>query len=281
MPKFKKIILVITNSRGVSEAFVTDDFQYLLLDEALILVKRGVLAGVHFVKGKNGAYLRSNHNTAIEDNLDTLSLPAGRLFEAIKEHDEDGRVTAYAKAYGKFLELRFRRDELLYLDGIAQIPKKEVLQRLRPLASAIKEIAARYDVDPYLLGAILIDELARMGPDDLLDILGKLGARDTTVGLAQVKLSTARDMIKKKLYPADLDISQSRLYDLLTDDKASVRFAAAYLSFIKKLRAKKNKGTTAAEVASCYSRGKFLDPPDSRGKQIARKLRDFAKEIFD
>ncbi len=47
MPNFKKIILVFTNSRGVSEAFVTDDFQYLLLDEALALVKQGAASNQH------------------------------------------------------------------------------------------------------------------------------------------------------------------------------------------------------------------------------------------
>ncbi len=86
-----------------------------------------------------------------------------------------------------------------------------MIKRLRPLTKQIKAAAKKHDVDVNLLTAILIDEFARIGPDDLLDILGKLGVRDTTVGLAQVKMSTARDMIKKKYFPGDPNISQSKL----------------------------------------------------------------------
>jgi hypothetical protein len=59
MANLKKIILVITDSRGVSQAFVTDDFQHLLLKEAIALVKRGILIGVHIVNGTRGTYIRS------------------------------------------------------------------------------------------------------------------------------------------------------------------------------------------------------------------------------
>ncbi|MCX6106114.1 MAG: hypothetical protein NTY08_09815 [Proteobacteria bacterium] len=126
----------------------------------------------------------------------------------------------------------------------------------------------------------MIDELARMGPDDLLDILGKLGVHDTTVGLAQIKMSTARDLIRKKYYPADSDISQSRLYNLLANDKTSIQFAAAYLSLIKKFRARKNLGTSAAELASSYSYG-LSGKVRERGQQINLQLRKFAREILD
>ncbi len=280
MSDFKKIILVITDSRGISQAFVTDDFQYLLLEEAIALVKRGILIGVHLVEGARSIYIRSDSNDAKEDNLDSLSVPAGSLSKKIKDPAEDESVSAYAKAYGKFLELKFERDELLYLGRVARIPKKEITQRLKPLTGDINDAAAKHGIDPYLLAAILIDELARMGPDDLLDVLGKLDVVDTSVGLAQIKMSTARDMIKKKYYPANPNISQDKLYDLLMDDRASVQFAAAYLDFIKTFRIKRSLGASAAEVASCYSRG-LGEKVNLRGKQIATKLRKLAKEILD
>ena len=276
---FKQIILVITNSRGASQAFVTDDFQYLLLKEAIALMKRGVLKGVHLVNGLSGTYIRSNNNNAKEDNLVSLSVPAGSLSKQIKLPEENERVSLYADAYGKFLEKKFKRDELVYLSGLARIPKKDVINRLRPLLNVINLAAEKYEVDPNLLAAILIDEIARVGPDDLLDVLGKMDIVDTTVGLAQIRMSTARDLIKKRYYSADPNISQSELYDLLLDDKVSVQFAAAYLSFIEKLRERRNLGTSAAEVASCYSRGKFSDQANSRGKQIATNLRRYAREI--
>ena len=280
MAESRRILLVITNSRGVSQALVTDDLRHLLLGEAIRLVRRGVLIGVHVVEANGRAYLRSNANSSTEDNLDSLSVPAGSLSQQVKDPDDHEQVSAYAAAYGKFLELKFERDELLYLGGIARLPQKDVIKRLRPLAKEIKAAAEKYDVDVNLLAGILIDEIARIGPDDLLDILGKLGVRDTTVGLAQVKMTTARDMIRKRYYPADPDISQSRLYDLLTEDKTSIQFAAAYLSFIKKFRAEKKLGTSAAEVASCYSHG-LRAKVHNRGKQITSKLRRFAREILD
>lgn len=280
MSKTKRIILVIVDSRGVSRAFVTDDFKHLLLDEAIHLVRKGVLIGVQVVEAKNRTYLRSNANSSLKDNLDDLSVPAGSFSKKVKDPNGDERVSFYVTTYGKFLELKFDRDELIFLGGIARILKKDVIARLRPLAIGIKSAAKKYDVDTSLLAAILIDELARMGPDDLLDVLGKLGVSDTTVGLAQVKMSTARDLINKKHYSADPNISQRKLYNLLTDDLVSVQFAASYLSFIKKYRIKKKVGVSAAELATCYSEG-LLAQTSQRGKQIDNKLREFAKEILE
>lgn len=276
----KQIILIIADSRGVSQAVVTDDLKHLLVNEAIRLVRRGILVGVHVVEANGRAYLRSNANSPTEDNLDSLSVPAGRLSQQIKDPDDHERVSAYAAAYGKFLERKFEREELLYLGGIPRVPKKDVIKRLRPLAKDIKRAAEKYDVDANLLVGILIDELARTGPDDLLDILGKLDVVDTTVGLAQVKMSTARDLIKKQFYPSDPNISQSKLYDLLTEDVESIQFAAAYLSFIEKFRKKRNLGTSSAELASCYS-WKLRAEATPRGKQIATKLKKVAKEILD
>jgi len=113
-----------------------------------------------------------------------------------------------------------------------------------------------------------------------LDFLGKFDVRDTTIGLAQIKMSTARDMIKRKYIPLDPKISQTNLYRLLTEDEFSIQFAASYLDFIAKYRIKKNLGMTATELASCYSGGP-LAAPSSRGKQISDKLRKLAKEILE
>lgn len=280
MTELKRVILVITDSRGVSRAFVTNDFKHLLLEDAIRLVRRGVLIGLHIVEARGRPYIRSNGNSSTEDNLDSLSVPAGSLSKEIKDPDGDERVSAYAAAYGKFLELKFEQDDLLYLGNTARILKKDVVRRLRPLAKQIKMAAEKYDVDAKLLAAILIDELARTGPDDLLDILGRFDVTDTSVGLAQVKMSTARDLIKRKYYSADPNMSQSKLHDLLMDDGVSVQFAAAYLSFIRKIRIKRGRGTSAAELASCYSRG-LLEKVSPRGRQIATKLKRFASEVLD
>lgn len=73
MTGLKQIILVITDSRGVSQAVVTDDLKHILLDEAIRLVRRGILAGVHIVESNGRAYLRSNANSSTGENLDNLA----------------------------------------------------------------------------------------------------------------------------------------------------------------------------------------------------------------
>ena len=79
-------------------------------------------------------------------------------------------------------------------------------------------------------------------------------------------------------------VSQALVTDdlrhLLLNDKTSIQFAAAYLSFIKKFRAGKNLGTSAAEVASSYSY-RLSGNVRKRGQQINLQLRKFAREILD
>jgi hypothetical protein len=167
------------------------------------LAKRGLLKEIQVVESRGRTYLRSHRNSSQADSLDSLSVPAGSASEKIKVPADHEPVSVYTKTYGKFLELRFERNELLYFGRVARILKRDVIKRIRPLVSTIKAAARKYEVDSNLLAAILIDEQARLGPDDFLDILGKLNVADTTVGLAQVRISTARDLIAKKYYPAD------------------------------------------------------------------------------
>ncbi len=62
------------------------------------------------------------------------------------------------------------------------------------------EAAEKFDIDPYLLGAILIDEIARLIPFESivdkieLSILG----RNTSFGVAQVKTDTANAIAAAK-----------------------------------------------------------------------------------
>lgn len=279
MLKRTKVILVITDSRGVNRAFVTDSLQYVGLAEALELVRIGALAGLKIVKKRGYSYLRSNLDTSSKNNLETISISAKKLSAKIKEPAQDSRLSLYLSTYSKYLELRFSPGELIYLDGLARIQTGRVISRIRPLSSNIAMAAKQYEIDQNLLAAILIDEMARIGPDDLLDIIGKIGIRDTSVGLAQIKISTAKDLIRNKNIAYKANISDSDLYDLLNDDKVAVTFAAAYISFIKKFRAKKHIGTSPADLASSYSQG-LAASISARGKQIVDNLMKLANEIL-
>ena len=270
MMKQNGIILVVTDLRGVNRAFVTENLAHLDLGQAIELVQQDKLNGLSIVRTQGRSFLRSKIDTSSKNNLETVSISAKKLSKIIKEPTKDERVSFYSSAYSKYLEHKFGSKNLVYLDGIARIEKTKVIGRIKPLASAIKTAAKVNHLDHNLVAAVLIDELVRMGPDDLLDILGKIGFRDTTIGLAQ---------IKKNPFPYDAKISDSKLYEILNDDTVAVEFASAYLKFISKFREKKNKGTSPADLATSYSAG-LLDPISSRGIQIADTLTKLAMEIL-
>jgi len=75
-----KIILVVTDSKGKNLIFAADTLKAYSLDESVRLVKEGKLESVHAVETGQGAYLRANPNTVEDDNLDTLSISAYKLF---------------------------------------------------------------------------------------------------------------------------------------------------------------------------------------------------------
>ena len=172
-----EIILVVRNRLGKTTAFITDAFETLSLESVISHIQNGLLQGSHIVETKSGIYVRSDRNQSKADNLGNLTVPAGSLSEQIAEVTlKDKVVQAYLKAYGKFLELRYDKDELIYLDKIARATKTDVTRRLKPLVSEIKKSAKIKMIDQQLLGAILIDELARIDSQKRLPKIGwKLG----------------------------------------------------------------------------------------------------------
>lgn len=69
MTRRKKIILVISDTKGIGRAFITNDFQYLLLNEAIELVKKRALSGVHLVTTTNGTYVRGKRGREVANQL--------------------------------------------------------------------------------------------------------------------------------------------------------------------------------------------------------------------
>lgn len=275
-----KIILVVRNRHGKTTAFVTDAFETLSLDNVISYIQSGLLQGLHIVETKSRIYVRSDRNQSKADNLGNLTVPAGSLSEQLSELTlKEKVVQTYLKAYGKFLELRNNKNELIYLDKIARVTKEDVTRRLKPLVPKIRKSAKSKMIDQQLLGAILIDELARRGPDDLFDVLGYAGA-NTSVGLAQVKMITARLVIEKGYSDISSSISTQDLYGLLTDDEEAVKFAAAYMRFIIDNRTRRGLGTTPSDIAAAYSRGHNTKKIWPRGKTIVKDVIPMAKELL-
>ena len=280
-----RIILTIQNKSGKNIAFVTAEHIMLSLKEAISKVLGGEIVGVHVVDSNQGQYLRSDPNDAQADNLDSLAVPAGRLSKQIKAPSENKIISTYLQARSEYLELLRSKKDLIYLDGLARIEKEEVIDRLTPLAKWIKTAAQENNIDSILLTSILIDEVSRMAPDDWLDILGKYGIRDTSVGLAQVKMSTARELIKKGYYKGRSNISDKKLYSLLSDDKEAVKFAAGYLRMTYDYREKRNMNTSDEVIATSYSSGYRYNEKEKpfylgRGKQIVKFLGKIAKSVL-
>jgi len=233
------------------------------------------------VETSDGTHVRSDRNLSTVDNLSSLLVPAGSLSKRLTNASfKDKAVYNFIKARGRFIELEFTKDELIYIDRTAYISKDAVSQRFMPLTSEIKRAAKQQNIESSLLAAILIDELAESGPDDLFDLLGYLGV-NTTVGLAQVKLTTARLLIKNGFYQAFSIISDQKLYGLPIDDHEAVKFTAAYIPFTIDHRTKRKLGLTPEHIATAYSRGFNHSEVSARCTTIIKDFVLVAKELLN
>ena len=83
-----KIIMVVTDSNGKNLLFVMEDMTAYSLDEALNLVEKGLIEGIHIVKTKikraARKYLRTSPNASEKDNLDYMAITTHRSFRAIE-----------------------------------------------------------------------------------------------------------------------------------------------------------------------------------------------------
>ena len=129
-----KIILVVTDSKGKNLVFSSDSLQSFSLDESIKLATDAKLESVHVVKKGQGSYLRSNPNAVEEDNLDTLSLSAYKLFLSLDDIEyllsEEGW-----KTYKRYLTLHGRSIEeqgghVIFIDGYPLITKENIIEKL-------------------------------------------------------------------------------------------------------------------------------------------------------
>lgn len=161
----------------------------------------------------------------------------------------------------------------------------------------VNRMAKEFDIDPYLLGAIIIDEVVRLSPfEDIRDafLLNLLG-RNVSVGIAQVKLETANNVIKKGLYnpnPKDKELpfrgvlsnkDRVYLYPYVVEPKHNIRFAAAYIRDVITVWSKYIDLAGRPEIiATLYSKG-YGDPKSNpiaskRGAQIMEEFYALAKK---
>ncbi|MFH1361411.1 MAG: DUF3892 domain-containing protein [bacterium] len=289
----KEIILVVSSKTGKNVLFVLDDLQALTLPEAIKKTEKGEISGVHLVKGSSGLYLRASPNASQKDNLDSLVVSLSGVTK-INMLENSAVFNKYRKRKEQVLkELENRGEKLIFVDGRPKETEKRVFSYLSQYKELILSAADGLKVDKYLLGAILIDEYLRLDrTDEWRDKLAVLGFC-TSVGIAQVMIATARNLVRKGFYPADpsnkdispgkIDkVSGEKLYRYLSDPKNSIYFVAAKINQIKKERFQEYDLSNLAVLAGLYSGSKPDDSgkPSSRGQQISGEFYKIAKNVL-
>lgn len=290
-----KIVLSVKNYFGKNVAFVTDNLKVFLLEEILELTKKDQIEGVYVVKTSTGSYLRSKKSVPKSLRIDQLSVGSDNISLFI-----DNKISNSTPVLSAYLALRNKS----LLEGDFPIIKPVennlyastaiVKEKLLSIREIIYESAKYFDLDPFQLGAILVDEIARSSPFE--EIIDRMGVENfgvnTSIGLAQIKIDTANNIIKKKLYnpnPTDQKLPIKRLnretrvhlYNYLIEPKHNIFFAGAILTDLisnwKKFIDLKNHFDILATLYS-LSRAPHGDPhPNSRGIQIANEFYNLAK----
>src|SRR3989344_4440319 len=295
-----KIVLVITDSRRKNLVFVTDTLKTISIDEAVALVDKGKIEGTHIVRKATGAYIRTNPGVPKSDELETLSLTSKAAFSYLQDSEtavSTPALTNYLKLYlasltegGPFIEPVKEKEKTYKV--LTVVIKEKFLQ----YDSIIFSGAEKFNVDPYLLGAIIIDEIARMQPfENILDKLqAKIIGMNTSIGTAQVTTETANNLIKEGLYNPNKNDSKlpfqsldnrarAYLYQYLIQPKHSIFFAAARMRFlIDEWKEFIDLNHKPEIIATLYGR-KYKAPhsepkPSERGSQIMKEFYPLAKK---
>lgn len=287
------IIFVITNSRGKNLVFVADTLKIYSLKKAIDSARDGSLKNIYPVKSRNGIYLRAKKKISKNNQLDRLSLSSFSLF-ASKDDIEGALATPSFRAYWHLYQATLsEQTKLIVIDGYPRIAQSAAKSKLLSNKNYIFRAAKQFEIDPHLLAAIIIDEIARAAPiEPIVDLLGVsfLGI-NTSAGIAQVKIETARDLIAGGYYnpdPLKLNsqyigkVSRQDLYQYIKASEHSIFFAAARISqLVDEWGSFVDLRQNPAIIATLYSRS-YKKPhgnpePNDRGIQISHEFYSLAK----
>ena len=281
-----KIILIVTDSKGKNLVFVSDKLEVFSLDEAVRLTKEGKIDGVHVVKRSSSAYLRTNRKVSKQQELESLSISSSRLFSSINNLSSKlfEPLTNYLVYYqDKISSL----DKIIRIGGWRMVNKNKAREKLQSHKELIFEAAKHYNIDPYLLGAIIIDEIARLAPfEDAIELLvAQHVGRNTSLGIAQIKINTARDLIETRYY----DFKEvDSLANHIAQPKHNVFLAAARIRSIIDRWGKVIDISNRPEIiATLYSLEDSKKPPHSdpqpneRGNQIVGEFYQLSKSFLN
>lgn len=291
-----KIILVVTGLKGRNAVFVSDTLKSYTVEETVRLAKEGSIENVYAVEAKNGAYVRTKPHTAKTEQLEHLAISSHQLFafaNDIRSAVSTPALARYLKLYGHSLEQE--EGPYIVIGGQIKITTQAAKEKLQPHKELIFEAAEKFKIDPYLLGAIVIDEIAQFGLlENITDLLASyfIGI-NTSTGIAQVKLETARGLIKDGYYnpnPHDPKLARDKinktprkyLYQYVKEPKHSIFFAAARMrELIDKWKRFVNLAERPEIISTLYSMYKLphANPQaNARGLQITNEFYPLVKK---
>jgi len=291
-----QFILTITNTNRKNLFFIANDSQVFSLLEALSEVFKNNVDNTYIVNRKTGSYLRTKPSVSKENELESISISAPSLFLAIDN--------TYAVNYPPLLKryinsyINITKDNGSYITPIgghiALI--KNIKRKILDNKKHIFDSADYFNIDPYLIGAILIDEIARLAPfENIIDkIGGSLVGRNISVGLAQIKLQTANDLIIKEIYNPNtkdkklpflkLDNEAYKyLYQYVNNPKHNIFFAGAFIRYtidfwLAYFDLPKHTEIIATLYHQGYSKPHNNPKPNECGKQIIDEFYPIAKK---
>ena len=292
-----KIALSVKNGKGKNVFFVLDDLRALLLEDVVPMVKAGLIDNAKVITDKNGEkIIKSLANANKSDNFSLNTITIESLKNPFRKRRNNNLINQYLISREKLLNEKLKANgNGIFIDEVFVCTKQEVLSHILQYKDIILSASDHFKIDPYLLGAILIDEFARVDIKDCFDWAALLEF-ETSVGVAQVKVERARVLIKNGYYnpnPGDVNFSLenikktkvSCIYRFLLTPKHSIYFAAAnikriidrWISFVDLSKRPEIIGTL-------YSIGdgepKTNPQPNDRGLQIANEFYSIAKGVL-
>jgi hypothetical protein len=271
------ILLIITTSNGRKQLFLNEEFGATQLSD-LIATLSLEHSTLEVVSRAGSPYIRSKKDGRKSNNLTSISVSYGQLQKKLRNlassatSEKERLVHAYLKKRSESIIQNYSGQEIIFIDGFARATRPEVEYHIKRLKKYVIHSSQTQQIDPFLLSAILIDEYCRKELDDTLDFLAWFGL-NTSVGVAQIKLKTAKEVIVagyiKGVTPT---ISNPALYELLTDEGTCIAVCAGRIKQI--LVYWKQKGypishqNQAGIVGQLYSQG--LGSPKANPKILAR-----------
>ncbi|MET0646032.1 MAG: hypothetical protein ABW208_05375, partial [Pyrinomonadaceae bacterium] len=174
-------------------------------------------------------------------NPSSLSIPLGDQFNLWR--NDAATVRRYTNPLGNLQqylnaltpEQRTRQAELLLRQPISTTMPESYAGQLPSRADVIRAAATRYNLEPELVaGIILAEQRDQTRNEDAKDYTGatSLAAANTSIGLGQVVISTARrgDLFSDLLAPGSRgNLSHDEIAGLLADDTANIFAVARYI----------------------------------------------------